>query len=436
MARVVIAGSGWGGCAAAVAVMQAGGEAVLVEKADTLLGTGQVGGIFRNNGRFTAAEEMTAMGGGALFQLMDDSSLHQNMEFPGHKHSSLYDVGVMEPTVQRFLKDKGVEIWVRSRVTGVVKNDGGISALQLEGGTEIEGDAFIDTTGTAGSIPNCRKYGYGCAECVLRCITFGNRISVTAKAGVEEMVGRRVDGSIGPMSGSCKLNSGSVSEDIRREMRTAGVAVLPVPRAMIEKKREMLDVKCCQQYALPEYAANVVLLDTGHVKLMTSFFPIDELRQIKGLENARYEDPYAGGIGNSVRFMAIAPRDDTLKVNGVRNLFCAGEKAGLFVGHTEAIATGTLAGHNAVRHALGEELLEVPRSTAVGEFVAYGRERLEVEEGFAEKFTFSGSVYFERMNELGTYTTDIPQIQRRVEEAGVAKVFMQRVARPRATTAL
>ena len=428
MARVVIAGAGWAGCAAAVATVQAGGEAVLIEKTDTILGTGQVGGIFRNNGRFTAAEEMIAMGGGALFHLMDEASLHQNMEFPGHKHSSLYDVAVMEPTVRRFLKDKGVDLWTRSRVTGVVKDDGGIAALQLEGGTEIEGDAFIDTTGTAGSIPNCRKYGNGCAECVLRCITFGNRVSIAARAGVTEIVGRKMDGSPGAMSGSCKLHSGSVSEDVRKEMKRTGVAVLPIPKDLIEKKREMLAIKVCQQYALPEFAANVVLLDTGHVKLMTSYFPIDELREIKGLENARYEDPYAGGMGNSVRFMAIAPRDDTLKVDGVPNLFCAGEKAGLFVGHTEAIATGNLAGHNAVRYSLGKDLVTLPRSTAVGEYTAYGRERMETEEGLSDKFTFSGSVYFDRMNELGTYTTDVTEIHRRVEQAGVANIFMERVA--------
>ena len=428
MARVVIAGAGWAGCAAAVATVQAGGEAVLIEKADTILGTGQVGGIFRNNGRFTAAEEMIAMGGGALFHLMDDASLHQNMEFPGHKHSSLYDVAVMEPTVRRYLLDKGVDLWTMSRVTNVVMEDGGIAALKLEGGTEIEGDAFIDTTGTAGSIPNCRKYGHGCAECVLRCITFGNRVSITAKAGVTEIVGRKMDGTPGAMSGSCKLHSGSVSQGVRDEMKRAGVAVLPIPKDMIERKRELLSMKVCQQYALPEFAENVVLLDTGHVKLMTSYFPIDELREIKGLENARFEDPYAGGIGNSVRFMAIAPRDDTLKVDGVPNLFCAGEKAGLFVGHTEAIATGTLAGHNAVRYSLGKALLTIPRSTAVGEYNSYGRERMETEEGLADKFTFSGSVYFDRMNELGTYTTDVEEIQRRVDRAGMSNVFMQPVA--------
>ena len=75
MSRVLIAGGGWAGCAAALGVIRAGGEAVLIEKTDTLLGTGYVGGLMRNNGRFTAAEEMIVMGGGALFQLIDRTSL-------------------------------------------------------------------------------------------------------------------------------------------------------------------------------------------------------------------------------------------------------------------------------------------------------------------------------------------------------------------------
>ena len=51
-----------------------GAEVVFLERADMLLGTGLVGGIMRNNGRFTAAEEMIAMGGGELFQLTDQNS--------------------------------------------------------------------------------------------------------------------------------------------------------------------------------------------------------------------------------------------------------------------------------------------------------------------------------------------------------------------------
>ena len=53
MYKVVIIGGGWSGCAAALAARKAGAEVTLLEKTDMLLGLGNVGGIMRNNGRFT-----------------------------------------------------------------------------------------------------------------------------------------------------------------------------------------------------------------------------------------------------------------------------------------------------------------------------------------------------------------------------------------------
>jgi folate-dependent tRNA-U54 methylase TrmFO/GidA len=160
---------------------------------------------------------------------------------------------------------------------------------------------------------------------------------------------------------------------------------------------------------------------------MTPFYPLVELRSIPGLENARFEDPYSGGIGNSIRFLAMSPRDNCLKVDGVDNLFCGGEKAGMLVGITEAIASGTLAGHNAARCALGKELVELPRSLCVGDMIAYVKEQMQTEEGMFKKFTFSGSVYFDRMNELGLYTTDVQEIETRVADAGMTGFFAQRI---------
>ena len=150
--------------------------------------------------------------------------------------------------------------------------------------------------------------------------------------------------------------------------------------------------KACQQYALAEFAENIILLDTGHAKLMTPYYDLKRLQQIPGFENARYEDPYAGGKGNSMRYFAMAPRNDQLQVQGVDNLFCAGEKAGLLVGHTEAIVTGTLAGYNAARFAAGQTLLKLPRELAVGEAIAYVREQMQTVRGLGLKYTFSGSV--------------------------------------------
>ena len=92
-----------------------------------------------------------------------------------------------------------------------------------------------------------------------------------------------------------------------------------------------------------------ILEHTAHAKLMTTYYPLEKLRKIPGLEYAKYVDPYAGSKGNSIRYLSVAPRTNDMRVVGVDNLLCAGEKAGLFVGHTEAICTGSLAGHNAVR---------------------------------------------------------------------------------------
>ena len=427
MPRVIVVGGGWAGCAAALSAKQAGADVVLLERADSLLGAGQVGGIMRNNGRFTATEEMIAMGGGDLLKLTDDCARHANMEFPGHKHASLYDVTVMEPVVRRHLQEKEVEIWTVARVTKVEVSDGRVQFVELENGQRFEGDVYLDTTGTMGPQGNCRKYGNGCAMCITRCPTFGGRVSIAGRAGVQEIKAKRVDGSFGSMSGSCKLNKDSLDESIVGELNRTGVSMIPLPRDVAAKKQKLLAIKSCQQYALADFAENVVLLDTGHAKLMTPFYPLVELRSIPGLENARFEDPYSGGIGNSIRFLAMSPRDNCLKVDGVDNLFCGGEKAGMLVGITEAIASGTLAGHNAARCALGKELVELPRSLCVGDMIAYVKEQMQTEEGMFKKFTFSGSVYFDRMNELGLYTTDVQEIETRVADAGMTGFFTQRI---------
>ena len=69
--KVIIVGGGWAGCAAAVSAKKNGADVTLCERTDMLLGTGLVGGIMRNNGRFTATEEAIALGGGEIFQIVD-----------------------------------------------------------------------------------------------------------------------------------------------------------------------------------------------------------------------------------------------------------------------------------------------------------------------------------------------------------------------------
>jgi hypothetical protein len=388
-----------------------------------LLGTGLVGGIMRNNGRYTAAEEMIAMGGGEIFQLTDRNSLHREFDFPGHRHASLYNVATMEPIIRRFLLQMGVTVQLSTRITDVDISGTRITTVTGKCNREersFAGDVFIDTTGTAGPPANCNKYGNGCAMCILRCHSFGGRVSLAAKAGVEEMTGRNGD-RIGAMSGSCKLLKESLSTEIQNVLNKTGVVVIPIPPSRIIRGK--LALKACQQYALPEFENNIVLLDTGHAKLMSSFFPLEALREIPGFENARYEDPYAGGLGNSIRYIGMAPRNDALKVKGLENLFCAGEKAGLLVGHTEAICTGTLAGYNAVKYVKKENPLVLPAELAVGDAIQFVRSQMQTEAGLGLKYTFSGSVFLERMKLKKLYSTDTREIAQRVDKTGLTEIF-------------
>ncbi len=285
---------------------------------------------------------------------------------------------------------------------------------------------FIDTTGSFGPQSFCTEHGNGCVMCVLRCPTFGPRASVAGMAGVAEKQGRKGDGSIGAMSGSCEFSKDQMDPALVAELEEKGVLVVPLPPSLVDEKK--LGAKACQQYALAEYATNIVLLDTGRVKLMTAHLPLDKLRRVRGFERVRYDDPYAGTLGNSMRYAALSPRDDAMQVQGLDNLFCGGEKAGLLVGHTEAIVTGSLAGHNAVRRAKGRPPVALPDTLAVGDAIAHVRERMQTDAGMCEKHTFSGAGYFKRMQARDLYLTDRGAIAARVAKAGLAGALGAAVA--------
>ena len=467
--KIVIIGGGFAGCAAAIAARKAGAHVTLLEKTDLLLGLGNVGGIMRNNGRYTATEENIAMGAREIFDITDKYSLHRNVDFPGHKHASFFDIIRVEPAVRTLLDDMGVEVRMIARAVDVevelvddlnsrsfgtdneLANDDvssgsplrHIKAIKLADGEWMEADAFVEATGSSGPMGGCAEHGRGCSMCVLRCPAFGPRVSISQRAGLPDLAGKRKAGQFGAFSGSGKLEMESLSLELQRELKATGVAVVPLPPEKIV--REKLEQKVCQQYALDEYAENIILIDTGHAKIMTPYFPLDVLRTIPGFEKARYVDPYAGGKGNSVRYLSVAERDNTMRVKGFDNLFCAGEKSGLFVGHTEAITTGSLAGHNAARwiaaqndspavqmsaessEADEQRLLQLPRETAVGDLIAYANERIVTEEGLRNRYTFAGDEFFRRMQECGIYTVNTDLIRQRIENTGLLGIYNQKL---------
>ena len=362
MPKVVVIGGGWSGVAAAIRARKSGAEVVIAEKTDLLLGLGNVGGIMRNNGRFTAAEENIALGAGELFEITDRLSTHKDVDFPGHDHASFYDVIMVEPEVRRLIKKLDIEILFMTRITDVVKEDGQLRGVKDSSGKVIDGDVFIETTGSTGPMGNCMRYGNGCSMCILRCPAFGPRVSITERAGLDDLTACRADGVRGAFSGSCKLEKRSLSKKLQRKLDKDGFAGIPLPKDLINKDK--LSKKVCRQYALDSFAENIILIDTGYAKLMTPYFDLEQLRSVEGFENARFADPYAGGKGNSVRYMSVGVRDEYMRARGSDNLFLGGEKSGFFIGHTEAISTGSLAGYNAARQAFGKPMLRLPESLA------------------------------------------------------------------------
>ena len=160
---------------------------------------------------------------------------------------------------------------------------------------------------------------------------------------------------------------------------------------------------------------------------MTPFFDLETLRRIPGFENARYADPYAGGKGNSVRYLSVTERDNDMRVKGTANLFCGGEKSGLFVGHTEAITTGSLAGHNAVRYLKGMKLLQLTSGLATGDLISFASERMKTADGLMTRYTFAGAEYFQRMKDKGLYSTDREEIRKRIRRYDLEGIYHEKL---------
>jgi len=213
------------------------------------------------------------------------------------------------------------------------------------------------------------------------------------------------------MSGSCKLLKESLDPQIVAALNQTGVAVVPLPASKILKGK--LDLKCCQQYAIPDFEENIVLLDTGHAKLMTRFFPLDLLRAIPGFENARYEDPYAGGWETPSAMWAWRAGQCLEGRRGRKPLLRRGKggpAGGAHRGHLHRHAGRLQRGEI---HPQRKRLV-LPSSLTVGDAIQFVRSQMQEEGLLSLKYTFSGSVYFERMKAKGLYTTNRKAIGARV----------------------
>jgi hypothetical protein len=65
----------------------------------------------------------------------------------------------------------------------------------------------------------------------------------------------------------------------------------------------------------------------------------------------------------------------------------------------------------------------LPDTIAVGDAIGYVRRQMETSEGLGYKYTFSGSIFFERMKQKNLYSIDSQKIQKRVDEGGLTGIF-------------
>lgn len=422
--EVIVVGGGFSGCAAAVAAAKAGASVQLFERTDMLSGAGLRAGRMNYNGKYVAAEEGKDMGFGDIFEALEDIVLHR-ANIVDEENVYIYDIGKVDRAMRQALQKAGIQPRLLSRVIDVEKNDGHISAIKLESKDKVRGDVFIDCTGSFGGIDTCIRYGKGCVMCIHRCPVFGNRVSIATKAGAKEMPHRRPDGTPGRLSPSITVFKESLSPQLRQRIEKEGAFSIRLPQEMIDYSKETKNFPGIRGKHQIEHL-NLVNIGLVVKCPAIGFFNLEDWRKIPGFENVLIEHPMGGAIFNFVHSTATSPREESMLVKGFANLFEAGEKSGIG-GIAECIAAGSLAGHNAVRAALGLKPFTFPKTTAIGDFLAVVSEAIETPGGLNTGHSMGHRECFERIKKLGLYSTEAAPIRERIEKEGLTNVMAQKL---------
>lgn len=431
--HVIVVGGGFSGVAAALQAAKEGAEVTLFERTDMLLGCGLRAGVMNQNARLTASLEAKAMGAGEVFQVLESLKIKDNIYIPGTENGYSYDVARSEAAIRALLISYGVRVKLETRITDIVKEgEDRLRAVVDERGNVHEAEAFVDATGTFGTVEQCSTYGPGCVMCILRCPTFGDRVSLTTLANAPEV--RResiVDGKlyVGGRVASVCFYKETLSEEIRKGLAERGEVVLPLPREFVNYR--ILKIKASTAFDRKELAEHMFLVDIGPVAkaFHLTYFPLERIRRIPGFEFASIEhaqNPVKFGEAGFVRFLSMAKRDNYMRVEGFDNLFCAGEKSGPLHGVCDVIVTGILAGHNAAMRALEGDLMALPRECLIGDFIAFIKEKME--EPITKSYSLGGGEYFTRAKELGLYLKDELEVRDKIKGLGLLDQFASRLA--------
>src|SRR3989338_6625938 len=104
----------------------------------------------------------------------------------------------------------------------------------------VEGDAFVDCTGTRGGISVCRKYGKGCVMCIVKCPAFGDRIGMVEKAGGKVYDMRRPDGTHGRLNAAVTVFKDTLSPELKAKLVREGLLKIPLPIDIIDYSKHAL----------------------------------------------------------------------------------------------------------------------------------------------------------------------------------------------------
>ncbi|MBI4333274.1 MAG: FAD-dependent oxidoreductase [Chloroflexi bacterium] len=424
--RIIVVGGGFSGIASAIAAARAGASVTLFEKTDMLAGSGLRAGRMNFNGKLVAAEEAKALGGGDVFAALESILLHRG-NIVDEFHGYVYDTSRVDGVMQKLVRETGIDLRLETRVTDVEKDGRSIRAVKLASREKVKADAFVDAPGTSGGMNICKRYGQGCMMCICyRCPAYGDRVSIATKAGAPSLDRVRPDGTPGAVGSAVLVNKTTLDKGLLARLEKEGAICIPLPKELIDysKEKKIGGVRSRRQMEF------INLVDIGSTAKCVGlgYFALDKLKSIPGFEFAQYDEPMAGGKFNKISKVDMCPRDDSLQVEGIENLFAAGEKCGPGTGIAEAIVSGVLAGNNAARVAADKKPVVLTRETVIGDYIAYTGEKMKTPGGLGGGYSFGLGEYFERMKSQGRYTTDIPAIHRRVKKLGLAGFLGSKVA--------
>ncbi|MBI2304048.1 MAG: FAD-dependent oxidoreductase [Chloroflexi bacterium] len=421
MKRVVVVGGGFAGCSAAVTAARAGAQTILIERKNTLSGLGPWTGHIVT---WVARQETKLLGGGGkdVLEALESVTIHEGSALGAPAHVIAFDATRSDALMEQVVSEGGVEIIFKRRVVDVVRDGEQVTAVTLDDGTRIPGDAFVDATGKGGGIDVCEKYGQGCVVCMVQCPMWGDRVSLSERAGVPDVSTGREASYLGAVLAAME----SLSPDVQRKILAgeAGYSYHPLPP-------EMVNMDVTAYWRRPErpptttlFKPNIEILHMPYAKIYRPNMPQALYRRLPGFENIWFVNPMAAGDGQAVQLDGMAPHDNTLKVNGLANLFCAGVRAGRYDAFVECIFTGDLAGYNAARSAHDMPLMELPETTVMGLFLSRINERHTYSDWPLGTATAPASALY---REYGLDTADMNRIRARVEAAGLTGIYTRKL---------